>query len=60
MCLVKYLTVMFSVVWPVEKILFQPAEHDFHNSVSLNAFALQTTTNAMIVERSSEVLENFY
>jgi len=58
MCVVKYLTVEFSVESPVE-ILFPPPKHDFHNSVSLNAFASQTATNGVIVGHSRD-LENCY
>jgi len=68
MCFVKYLTVAFSVGSPVEnqrgtlskyaqKILIPPAKHDFHISVSLNAFASKAATNVVIAGHSSKELE---
>jgi len=53
MCFFKDLTVTFLFVSPVGiTIVFPPAKHALHHSVSLNAFAPKVGASAVIVGHS--------
>ena len=41
-------------------IVFPPARHDFHNSVSLNAFVSKVATSVVIVGQFSKDLQIIY
>jgi len=61
MCLVKHSTVTFLFSSPIETVIvFPPAKHALHDSVSLNAFASKIATSAVIVGHSSENSQIIY